>query len=101
MITTRTLIVCVRLNLVPVNFDNRIGACGFVPILLKKLFPYIIIKLDKDGEPVRDPQTGLCVKCAFGEPGELVGKIDKGTRTTESSIITNYSTFMIENNGVQ
>jgi hypothetical protein len=62
----------------PVNFDNQIGACGFVPILLQKLFPYIIIKLDENGEPVRDPKTGLLVKCKHGEPGELIGKIDKG-----------------------
>ena len=30
--------------------------------------------VDRD-DVVRDPKTGLCIRCAYGEPGELVGLI--------------------------
>lgn len=37
-----------------------------------------LAKIDaKTGEPVRDVETGLIVRCEPNEPGELVGKIIK------------------------
>jgi solute carrier family 27 fatty acid transporter 1/4 len=37
-----------------------------------------LAKIDEHtGEPVRDPDTGLVIRCDPGEPGELVGKIIK------------------------
>jgi len=65
-------------NIQFLNFDDKIGACGFIPLLLKSLFPLAILKLDNNGEPIRDPKTGLYVKCKSGEAGELVGQIEKG-----------------------
>ncbi|ODN00727.1 Long-chain fatty acid transport protein 4, partial [Orchesella cincta] len=42
-----------------VNYTNKIGACGFVPLLLKRVFPLHIAKLGEDGNPKRDAKTGL------------------------------------------
>ena len=54
------------------------GACGKIGLLFKMLRGEpTIIKHDAATEmPVRDPKTGLCIPCARGEPGELVGLID-------------------------
>ena len=61
-----------------VNFDNRVGAVGFVPVLLQKLYPMGLICVDEvTGEPVRNSETGLAVRCEQNEPGELVGTIIK------------------------
>jgi len=61
------------------NFSNKVGAVGFISVLFPFLLPLGLIRVDEDTmEPVRDPVTGLCVPCQIGEPGELVGKIERG-----------------------
>lgn len=61
------------------NFSNKVGAVGFVSVLFPFLLPLGLVKVDEDTrEPIRDPVTGLCVPCEFGESGELVGKIERG-----------------------
>jgi len=60
------------------NFSNKVGAVGFISRLFPFLLPLGIIKVDEDtGEPLRG-SDGLAIPCAYGEPGELVGRIDKG-----------------------
>lgn len=59
------------------NYTNKVGACGFIPQFLKKVYPFHIAKLGEDGEPVRDPKTGLVELCKPGEVGELVSEIVK------------------------
>jgi solute carrier family 27 fatty acid transporter 1/4 len=59
------------------NFDNTVGAVGFVPVLASSLLPLGPVRLGQDGEPVRDPETGLCARCEVGEPGEFVGAIQQ------------------------
>lgn len=40
------------------------------------VLPTALIKVDDaTGEPIRDPETGLCIRCKPGEPGELMAKI--------------------------
>lgn len=41
--------------------------------------PVRLIRVDADGEPIRDPQTGLCIPCQPNEPGEFIGKISKSS----------------------
>lgn len=61
------------------NFSNKVGAVGFISVLFPFLLPLGLVKVDEETrEPVRDPATGLCVPCGFGESGELVGRIDRG-----------------------
>jgi solute carrier family 27 fatty acid transporter 1/4 len=59
------------------NIDSKVGAVGFVPRILYPLMPMTLAKIDMTGEVIRDPQTGLIIRCEPGEPGELVGKIIK------------------------
>lgn len=56
----------------------RVGAVGFVSVLFPFLLPLSILRINKDtGEPERD-SSGLATLCENGEPGELVGRIDRG-----------------------
>ena len=54
------------------------GAVGFISILFPFILPLYVIKVDEDsGEPLRGPD-GLAIECQPGEPGEMVGRIEKG-----------------------
>ena len=56
----------------------RVGAVGFISVLFPFLLPLGIVKVDEDtGEPLRG-SDGLAIPCAYGEAGELVGRIDRG-----------------------
>ncbi|GAB6024394.1 hypothetical protein CHUAL_009560 [Chamberlinius hualienensis] len=57
------------------NLDNTKGAVGFQPRGPRFLLPYMLIKVDKTGQPIRD-KDGLCIQCQEGEVGELIGRID-------------------------
>jgi len=59
------------------NYDNTVGAVGFVPVLFASILPLGPIKVDESGEAVKDPETGLCIRCKPGEPGEFVGVIQQ------------------------
>ncbi|KOC70673.1 Long-chain fatty acid transport protein 4, partial [Habropoda laboriosa] len=57
-----------------VNIDNTVGAIGFISRIIPSIYPISILKVDADGEPVRDAK-GLCQVCEPNEPGVFVGKI--------------------------
>ncbi|XP_063983453.1 long-chain fatty acid transport protein 4 isoform X1 [Diachasmimorpha longicaudata] len=57
-----------------VNSDNTVGAIGFVSRIVPQLYPISIIKVDSDGEPIRNAK-GLCIPCEPNEPGVFIGKI--------------------------
>ena len=59
------------------NYENHVGAVGFVPVLFANLLPMGLIKVDQvTGIEIRGPD-GLCQRCQPGEPGEWVGQIVK------------------------
>jgi len=60
-----------------VNLESKPGSVGFTSVLLPFVYPVSLIRVDANGEPVRDETTGLCIRCEPGEPGEFVGKIVK------------------------
>jgi len=61
------------------NVEGKVGAVGRVPPFLTHRFPLALVQFDSaTGEPARDPQ-GRCIRCATGEIGEALGKIDNGT----------------------
>ena len=63
------------------NSKNKLGAVGYIPQLVWKLYPLELIKLEDDNEtPMRD-KNGLCILCKPGEKGELLGKIDDSDPT--------------------
>ncbi|XP_011494913.1 PREDICTED: long-chain fatty acid transport protein 4 isoform X2 [Ceratosolen solmsi marchali] len=57
-----------------INIDNTIGAIGFVSRILPAIYPISIIKINADGEPIRNSK-GLCQVCEPNEPGVFIGKI--------------------------
>jgi len=60
-----------------INYENRVGAVGFVSVLFPKLLPLGLIRIDREtGVEIRSPD-GLCQRCLPGEPGEFVGQIVK------------------------
>jgi fatty-acyl-CoA synthase len=58
------------------NFDGTMGAIGRIPKYMEKTFTARLVRFDVEAEtPVRGPD-GLCIRCAPGEVGEAIGKID-------------------------
>ncbi|XP_012262719.1 long-chain fatty acid transport protein 4-like [Athalia rosae] len=57
-----------------VNIDNTVGAIGFVSRIIPAVYPISIIKVDANGEPIRNAK-GLCMTCEPNEPGAFIGKI--------------------------
>ena len=64
-------------NVFLMNFDGKIGAVGRIPKYLEKQFGDIrIVKFDvAEEQPIRG-KDGFCIPAEFGEPGELLGRID-------------------------
>lgn len=59
------------------NIDSTPGAVGFVPRYTNFVYPVRLIQCDQDtGEPLRNA-AGRCMLCAPGEPGVLIGKVNK------------------------
>jgi fatty-acyl-CoA synthase len=57
------------------NFDSASGAVGRIPKWLERKFSVKIVRFDIEREePVRGPD-GLCIECAPGEAGEILGEI--------------------------
>lgn len=45
-----------------VNVDNKTGAVGFISRIIPSFYPISIIKVNEDGEPIRNSK-GLCQVC--------------------------------------
>jgi solute carrier family 27 fatty acid transporter 1/4 len=59
-----------------------------LPVLLPFVYPVSLIRVNEEGEPVRD-KSGVCIRCLPGEAGEFVGKIVKG-EVVLISALSNY-----------
>jgi len=58
------------------NVEGKVGAIGRVPPFLAHRSPLALVRSDAaSGEPVRDA-NGFCIRCATGEAGEALGKIN-------------------------
>jgi hypothetical protein len=64
----RWFIVLIVLNFfLTANFDNTVGAIGFVSRILPSFYPIAIIRVDPHtGDPIRDAK-GLCIQCQPGK----------------------------------
>ncbi len=61
------------------NCEGRPGAVGRIPAFLAHGFPVALIRLDEGtGLPLRD-EAGFCLRCAAGEVGEAIGRIEPGS----------------------
>ena len=72
------------------NIDSKPGSVGFTSVLLPFVYPVSLIRVDEEGGPVRD-QSGLCMMCRPGEPGEFVGKIVMGKTSEQDFFLNNFS----------
>jgi fatty-acyl-CoA synthase len=58
------------------NIEGKAGAIGRIPPVLAHRIAVALVRFDVEkGEPVRDGQ-GRCVRCASGETGEAIARID-------------------------
>lgn len=75
-----------------VNYDNTVGAVGVIPPFLEKLYPIALVKVNEEGELIRNKSTGHLIRCKAGEVGELIGKIvtNSPLREFKGLLITNY-----------
>ena len=97
-----------------INTQGKVGAVGFIPLTIP-VSPLGLVKMDEDGgiddklsvlrkfmenthprsagAPLRDPDTGLCIRTPPGEAGLLVSKIlsfDRGgPRAFKVSVLNN------------
>ena len=82
------------------NIDSVPGAVGFSSVLFPFVYPVRLIRVSETGDVLRDPDTGNCILCRPGEPGEFVGKIIKNhparnfdgyvdAKATEKKIVRN------------
>ncbi|KYQ56708.1 Long-chain fatty acid transport protein 4 [Trachymyrmex zeteki] len=62
------------------NIDNKMGAIGFFSRIIPSVYPVSLIKVDEDGEPIRNSK-GLCQVCEPNEPGAFIGKISPNNPT--------------------
>jgi len=59
-----------------VNLDSTPGAVGFVPRYASLIYPVTLIRCDDAGNVIRNA-SGRCTRCAPGEPGVFIGKINR------------------------
>jgi len=59
------------------NTHNKSGAVGFVPPLISKLSPAVIVKYNIEKDEIERNANGWCIVCEEGEAGHLIGKIDR------------------------
>lgn len=56
----------------------KVGSLGYSSVILPWAYPVSLIKTDLEtGEIIRNPKTGLCEPCEYGEVGQLVGRIKR------------------------
>lgn len=58
------------------NLEGLPGSCGFNSLIAPWFLPSIVVKIDNQTQSIlRDPTTGLCVRCGFDEAGMLLSPI--------------------------
>lgn len=53
------------------NVDNTVGAIGFVSRIIPSVYPISIIRVDADGEPIRNSK-GLCQVCEPSKYNKII-----------------------------
>jgi hypothetical protein len=59
-----------------INMLGEPGAVGFVPPMMSSMYPVKIVRYDVEKDEIVRRLGGLCVEADYGEPGELIGRID-------------------------
>ena len=64
------------------NNVGIVGACGYLPNFLSKIYKLCLVQMSSDGKVKRDPVTNLALLAENGKPGQLLGKIASGREFT-------------------
>ncbi len=67
-------------NVVLMNVDNKVGAVGRLPGLMRRAMGMHLVKFDVRKEEVVRGPDGFCVDCEVDEPGEAIGRISATSR---------------------
>ncbi len=71
------------------NTVGKIGAIGYLPFLLQKLYPVKFVKFDRESETLIRNEQGFCQECEYGEVGEAIGLIKDNDATRKFDGYTN------------
>ncbi|XP_033119130.1 long-chain fatty acid transport protein 4-like [Anneissia japonica] len=66
-----------------INTTSYPGAVGFNSIILPRVYPVTLIRVDEVTKEIIRNKEGLCERCKPGQVGHLIGKIRKGDPTRE------------------
>lgn len=56
------------------NVDNKAGAIGFISRIIPAVYPISIIKVNEEGEPIRNSK-GLCQVCEAGKLMSIINSV--------------------------
>uniref|UniRef100_UPI00358E50C4 long-chain fatty acid transport protein 2-like n=1 Tax=Myxine glutinosa TaxID=7769 RepID=UPI00358E50C4 len=62
-------------NIAFINYMGHVGAVGRTSFLLKKLYPFELIKYDTETEEPKRDELGWCIKVNKGEDGLLIAPV--------------------------
>ncbi|XP_071361338.1 long-chain fatty acid transport protein 1-like isoform X3 [Trachinotus anak] len=60
-----------------INIDGKVGACGFNSRILPGFYPIRLVRVQEENRELLRDSQGLCIPCLPGEPGMLVGRINR------------------------
>ena len=71
------------------NPNGNIGAIGYMPWVLRQVYPVKFVKIDKITEELIKDKKGYCIECKPGEDGEAIGLIKDDDATRKFDGYTN------------
>lgn len=75
-----------------VNLDSHPGSIGFFSVLIPSVLGSLLVRFDQETmEPLRDPQTKLCIPCQTNERGLLLGMIKTSAFNAYDGYVNNPS----------
>ena len=71
------------------NPFGKIGAIGYLPPLLRKIYPVKFVKFNQETEELVRDSRGFCIECNYNETGEAIGYINDNDATRRFDGYTN------------
>ena len=66
-----------------INISNKVGAVGFIPLMIRRHIPHYIIKIDQETGLTLRNEYGYCMETGPGEVGKLISKINNNKSKDE------------------
>ena len=71
------------------NPIGKVGAIGYLPPLLRKIYPVKFVKFNQETEELVRDVRGFCIECNYDEAGEAIGYINDNDATRRFDGYTN------------